>query len=478
MHGRWSLAGVCLLGASTLVGCGDKAPTDGGNSPPRIVSVSVSPGSVILNGEARAAALVSDPDRDVLTVRWSATGGHFLDSSKTSTTWKAPNAPGLFTLSLTVSDGQESVSDSVEVMAGNVAITVLSDPPGAYIVLDGNSTGLAAPHTFDPLPAGYHSASLFSPYYRYEGPPGREMAHGDRDTLRFDLIPAISKPLDPLRADLVEIGGIAFLPGGLGVVYVARTASETALYSTPLYPAAGTPRDVRLLVPVGVRIEEPIAMGTTGPDLFFVTADDSLAAMAIRDLNQDGVVDSVGTVKMLRRAYAPAVSRDGSSQNEKVAFGFSPSEDPPALQIFWGVYSGGTLSTLQSATPHSGKLATWKPGEDIVAYVRNDAIFRSAINPGNLPQADTLFSGGVNTAPCWGPWGAKTLAFLHGEDGGPYTELVLTAMGAPDAVTVHTGLSDPRFVAWSPFVLERAVAITHHPGGTPQILIVRGLPVP
>jgi hypothetical protein len=464
-----------MLAAASLIGCSNKAPTDGSNFPPRIVSMNVSPGSVILSGEARVTALVSDPDEDVLTVRWSATGGSFLDSTRSSTTWNAPNAPGLFTLFLTVSDGRQTASDSVQVSSGNVAFTVLSSPADAYIFLDGSSTGFRTPHTFDPLPTGHHTASLFSTYYVYEGLPGRDMVHGDSDTLRFDPITALATPLNPGRDDLLELGGIAFLPGGLGILYVGRTASETAIYSLP-YPAVPSPHGKRLLG--GVRIEEPIAVGSTGPDLFFVTAEDSLAVVAIRDTTGDGVVDSVGTPVGLRKAYAPAVSRDGFTQNEKLAYGFDPSEVPSSHQIFWSVYLDGALTSFDFATSTFGKLATWKPDEDIIAYVQDSAIYLSVIVPPNSPQTYPFYSGGVNTAPCWGPWGAKTLAFLHGEDGGPYTDLILTAMGAPDAVTVYTGLSDPRFMAWSGLGFERAVAITHHPGGTPQILIVRQLPVP
>jgi len=82
----------------------------------------------------------------------------------------------------------------------------------------------------------------------------------------------------------------------------------------------------------------------------------------------------------------------------------------------------------------------------------------------------------VNTAPSWGKWGAKTVAFLHGSVPGSYTDLMITASNAPEAVTLLRDLVDPRFIAWSP--LEELLAITEHPGGTPAILVVTSLPLP
>jgi hypothetical protein len=167
--------------------------------------------------------------------------------------------------------------------------------------------------------------------------------------------------------------------------------------------------------------------GHRGPELFFVPRRiPSVVAIRTRTATAWW---SVGTAVGLRKAYAPAVSRDGSTQNERVVYGFSPSEDTPTLQVFWGLYSDGTLSVPQHATPTPGKLATWKPGEDIVAYVQDSAIFLSVILPFEPPQAYPFHSGGVNTAPSWGPFGAKTLAFLHGGAGGPYTDLISPPWG-------------------------------------------------
>jgi hypothetical protein len=453
-----------------IAGCSNDAPTGGGNLPPRIVSLNASPSSVVLSGESRVTALASDPDNDPLRISWHATGGVFGDTTKTSTTWRAPATPGLYVIYLTVSDGSESVTDSVDVAVGNASLTVLTSPPYAFITLDGTATGLTAPHTFNPLPVGFHTVSLFSPYYKYKSQPGIELVHGKSDTLRFVLPPVSEQFLALGRNDILELGGIAFLPSGLGVVYVARTATETAIFSDPLFPSVNTPRGIRVTGPV--RFEEPISIGSQGPDLFFVNTNDSLFVVPIRDRNQDGTVDSVGTVVgLLRSRFSP-----GISTTNQLCYSYTPSEDPTTVALVYANYSDNSLGTTLSATPTFGKLPSWKPGEPVITYQNGDAILYSSVSQFSFPVGDTLYAEGVNTAPSWGKWGAKTVAFLHGTVPGTYTDLMLTAYNAPEAVTVLRNLVDPRFISWSP--LEEILAVTENPGGTPRIRIVSSLPLP
>jgi len=274
----------------------------------------------------------------------------------------------------------------------------------------------------------------------------------------------------PAGSDVLEIGSIAFLPSGLGVLYVARTATETAVFSQPLFPTASTPQGVRVVGPV--RFEEPISIGSQGPDLFFITPSESLAVVPIRDRNQDGSVDSVGAVLgLLRNRYSPGVSN-----TYEVAYSYTRSEDPTSVPLVYGHYENGVMSDPLSGSPTPGKFPSWKPGESMIAYQNGDAIMFSIVSPFSTPGGDTLYAQGVNTAPSWGKWGAKTVAFLHGSVPGSYTDLMITASNAPEAVTLLRDLVDPRFIAWSP--LEELLAITEHPGGTPAILVVTSLPLP
>ena len=469
MIGRRVLACFVSVLALWVVACGDDNPTGGNNLPPRIVSLNASPSNVILGGQSRVTALVSDPDNDALTILWSSSGGVFTDPGRPSTNWRAPNVPGAYILRLRASDGHEFEEDSVTVFCGNVSLTVESSPSHALITLDGTPTGHTTPHTFDPLAVGFHNVSLFSQYYDYVNQPAIELVHGESDTLVFVLPPSESDALSTGRTDLQEIGGIAFLPSGLGVVYTGRTATETAVFSSSLFPGSGTPRGVRIAGPA--RIEEPISVGGTGPNLFYVTATESLVVVPIRDLNQDGVVDSVGTVTRLRRAYGPSISSE-----DQLLYSFTPSEDPSTVALFYADYANGVLTSQRTATPTPGKLPCWKPGETLLTYQRGDDIMYGVLNPNTIPAAEVLYGEGANTSPSWGRWGAKTIGFLHGSMAGTYTDLVITAPGAPEAVTVWRNLADPRFIAWSS--LEPIMAVTHHAGGTPSILLVFSLPIP
>ena len=381
---RWFWFSVAFPAA--IAGCSNDNPTGGGNLPPRIVSLNASPSSVVLGGESRVTALASDPDNDPLHITWRATGGVFGDTTRTSTSWRAPGTAGLYFIYLTVADGSESVTDSVDVAVGNATLTVLSSPPHAFITLDGSATGLTTPHTFDPLPVGFHTVSLFSQFYKYQSKPGIELVHGESDTLRFILPPVSEQFLELGRNDILELGGIAFLPSGLGVVYVARTATETAIFSDPLFPTSSTPRGIRITG--RVRFEEPISVGSEGYDLFFVNTSDSLVVVPIRDRNQDGAVDSVGTVQgLLRSKFGPAVST-----TNQVAYSYIPSEEPTTFPLFYAQYSSQGLGAQLSGTATFGKLPSWRPGDPMFAYQYGEAIMYSFVRSANAAVYSTRMS--------------------------------------------------------------------------------------
>jgi peptidoglycan-associated lipoprotein len=61
-----------------------------------------------------------DPDGDALTYRWTTTGGVLANTGNRQTTWTAPQQPGNYRMTVTVSDGkggQVEASTSVEVVA-------------------------------------------------------------------------------------------------------------------------------------------------------------------------------------------------------------------------------------------------------------------------------------------------------------------------------------------------------------------------
>ena len=129
----------------------------------RSFSISVAPASVILGGSSLAVALASDPDGDQVTYLWSVEGGAMLDSTAGSTTWTAPDTAGAFWLRVEVSDGVFTVEDSTRVLAGEGRLTVTSDPPGAFVNVDGSKISHKTPHTFEKLSIGPHRVTINRP---------------------------------------------------------------------------------------------------------------------------------------------------------------------------------------------------------------------------------------------------------------------------------------------------------------------------
>ncbi len=356
---RRVLAPAALAAALALAaGCGSDNPTAPRNRAPRVERIVTTPSSVVRGGEARVVALAGDPDGDPITVRWTATGGTFSDTTATSTTWTAPDTAGLYVLSVTVRDAELAVTDTVSIAVGNASVTVLSDPPGAFILIDGVDTAVRAPHTFEPLAPGFHGFNVSEADFLYEpGETTLELAEGTVDTVRFAVAQARADLLDLGRDDLLEVGGVVFLPAGTGYLYAARTPDGTGIFNSPVSPRRGEPNGVRLLS--GVRVEEPLALAPGGTRLFYVGEDDTLRSASVFDFNADGRVDSVGAAVAAtgRSAYGPAVNEFG-----ELAFSSTPSADPAAVPLLWSESADGILTDIRIATSSVGKLPTWEPG--------------------------------------------------------------------------------------------------------------------
>ena len=89
------------------------------NNPPT-ARVSCDPYSVVRSGELRLTATASDPDGDSLTYRWSAPAGRFTGlTDRSSARWTAPAETGRVTITLRVSDGEDSASATCTVEVVN-----------------------------------------------------------------------------------------------------------------------------------------------------------------------------------------------------------------------------------------------------------------------------------------------------------------------------------------------------------------------
>jgi len=106
--------GAALALGFVALGCGGgpNAP----NQVPQINSVAISRSVVFKNDTTTVAVSATDPDGDVLTYTWSASGGSFPSGNVGgSVVWKAPDRTGLFTISVEVTDAKDTTSASIDV---------------------------------------------------------------------------------------------------------------------------------------------------------------------------------------------------------------------------------------------------------------------------------------------------------------------------------------------------------------------------
>jgi hypothetical protein len=90
-----------------FLGCGGSE-----SHAPIIFSITAEPG-LILPGEASTVAVkAGDADDDELSYTWTASAGT-IEAGDETVTWQSPEIEGKYELSVTVSDGTHSVSDSV-----------------------------------------------------------------------------------------------------------------------------------------------------------------------------------------------------------------------------------------------------------------------------------------------------------------------------------------------------------------------------
>ena len=102
--------------------------------PPVISSITVSPSNrVIAESPVSISAEATSGSGLALTYTWSANGGSLSSNTGKSIVWRAPSAPGVYIVTLTVSDGTNSVSDTI-----NMVVVDPNAPIIDSIVIDPN----------------------------------------------------------------------------------------------------------------------------------------------------------------------------------------------------------------------------------------------------------------------------------------------------------------------------------------------------
>jgi len=464
------LGGLLVAAAALLVSCSDSTkPLE--NRPPRIRRIVVFPESVVLGGETRVTGLASDEDGDPITYAWSTPAGTLSSLDAPSTFWTAPDSSGAFRVFLTVSDGELSVADSVQILVGEGSIYVTSDPPGANLTIDGESETHPSPHLFPRVAIGPHRIEITSNEFKYD----REFldvttAHGAADTVGFTVAQSKWRILDLGRDDFEEIGGLTYLRSGAGIVFAARsTELGLGIYSSAITPATGQASGIQITT--NVRLNEPIAVAGDDEFLIFTAENGTLTSAAINDAEADGVIDFLGTSEPIRSTGYGAAIRFP----DRIAYSLAPSTDPDERPLFWGELQNGELISTFQATSTFGRRPSWDPGSSRIAYQLDGRILMGFVDTGGPYSPDTLATEGFGQMPAWSPWGPRHIAYVQGENEVDAFEVRLQVPFSTFSTTVFSGLFDPRGMAWSP--AQAVLAVSQNPGRG-QILLLFDMPIP
>jgi glucose/arabinose dehydrogenase/PKD repeat protein len=118
----------------------------GGNQPPTLTSLSVSPKSGSAPVDTTFSALATDPDGDALTYRWDFGDGSAPSSSRNTT--HRYSVGGVYSATLTVTDPTHTVlSDPIKISVGSPPAVAITNPPngasfgaGQTFVISGAAT--------------------------------------------------------------------------------------------------------------------------------------------------------------------------------------------------------------------------------------------------------------------------------------------------------------------------------------------------
>lgn len=129
---------VLILPFIPFIGCGNDG-TEPDNRAPVIQTVTANPESVGRSESAALQCTASDPDNDILVYNWSSEHGAFPNGSSGSLVfWRAPGDTGTYPVSVRVSDGSlsdtETINVNVIVIANRAPViqSVSANPPAIW----------------------------------------------------------------------------------------------------------------------------------------------------------------------------------------------------------------------------------------------------------------------------------------------------------------------------------------------------------
>jgi len=159
----------------------------GCKSSPQISEIRLSSDVVYVNAQYEIAAIASDPDGDVLTYKWSVSGGSLEDDSLQTVKWNTPSKSGDYEVKVIVRDSSGADSaKTISVYVGDVEApeTTQSTPPPATTA----TTESPPTTTTEPQQSNFNLTKKTDEggYLEYGGQtyPGGNVYAGDSDNNR------------------------------------------------------------------------------------------------------------------------------------------------------------------------------------------------------------------------------------------------------------------------------------------------------
>ncbi len=112
------LPAVMILGIALWSGCGEEETVIVTPEPMIKVAITATPTMLDTGGKVSVEVAVTTGRPGPFTYAWQATGGSFSNAAAESTGWTAPDDPDLYTLSVTVRDGEEVGYAKLDVAVG------------------------------------------------------------------------------------------------------------------------------------------------------------------------------------------------------------------------------------------------------------------------------------------------------------------------------------------------------------------------
>jgi len=125
---KWVVGLIILVVAVLLFGgCVLERFAEPVYRPPVISRLSASPEQVGQLDNCQIKCVASDPDGDILTYIWLANGGK-ISGEGAVVTWTAPDAPGIYTITVRVNDGRDNeATGEVTIEVGDNHIPVIDN---------------------------------------------------------------------------------------------------------------------------------------------------------------------------------------------------------------------------------------------------------------------------------------------------------------------------------------------------------------